>query len=183
MAMTLGTFVLVLLESKAEPLPSPLDRLIAVPSPSIDIGQITQTDVPLQLVKWRNLVVHSSASAGSELAKGCHFLVVPGADGRGGSVVATDRWKQQADGRHVQVAGFDYNRNSIGVCVIGEFSSRPPSRDQFDAVVGLVRQLRRQCGVPADQVYLARQLPLAQRTPGEAFPMDLFEQLVKAPVR
>ncbi|HUS46844.1 MAG TPA: peptidoglycan recognition family protein, partial [Phycisphaerae bacterium] len=133
--------------------------------------------------KWRNVIVHASARAGGPLARGCHFVIGqhPGADGC--YVTATQRWKQQDDGQHASMQGYDYNRNSIGICLMGDFSSRPPGRDQFDAAVALVRQLRRQFAMPSDRVYLAHQLPLGDKSPGNAFPAGLFEYLVKAPLR
>jgi hypothetical protein len=184
MAMTVGTFVLMLLELQADPLRSPVEPLSAVAAPRADFEWVLSgTKVPVQLLKWRNVIVHSAPDPDGTLPTGCHFLVQQHPDDSGSYVIATARWRHQVDGRHVAVPGYDYNRNSIGICLIGDFSSRPPERDQFDAVVGLVRELRRYCRISSDHVYLGKQLPLRRKSPGDAFPAALFEDLVKAPVR
>ncbi len=184
MAMTLGTFVLMLLELQADPLRTGADPLAAVASDRADFERlIRDTQVPLQPTKWRNVIVHSSPSSDSDLARGCHFIVFRASGREGATVRATARWGHQMSGDHAFVRGYDFNQNSIGVCVVGDFSSRPPGREQFDSTVGLVRGLRRYCRIPFDRVYLGSQLPIRTRTPGEAFPEKLFEDLVKAPLR
>lgn len=184
MAMTVGTFVLMFLELEADPLKAPPDHLAAASASRDDTREVVlRTQIPLQPMKWSNVIVHASPHADGLLARGCHFVVRPRPDATGRYVIATDRWDRQADGRHAFVAGYDYNRNSVGICLIGDFSSQPPGRDQFDAAVALVRQLRRQCGMSADHVYLARQLPLGEESSGKAFPVGLFEYLVRAPLR
>ena len=184
MAMTSGTFVLMLLECKADPLRPPTDRLAATASGGLNFEQVVwQTRVPVQPMKWRYVVVHSAPSAAGELAQGCHFLVWQSPDGRGYRVTPTQRWDSQVDGRHVFVGGHDYNSISIGICLIGEFSAQPPTQEQFNALIALVRQLRQDCGIPADRIYLARQLPTTTRSPGQAFPADLFDRLIRAPLR
>ena len=183
MAMTIGTFVLMILEWDAEPLQAPASRLAAVFAADKDFAQIIRpAEAPYQPLKWRNIVVHSAPSPDSLLARGCHFLVHPASGGRGAYVTATRRWDRQADGRHIRAAGYDFNRSSIGVALIGEFSSQPPSRSQFDVVVALVRQLCRRGEISSDRVYVAS-VHLGKATPGRAFPAERFGRLVRAPSR
>ena len=183
MAMTIGTFVLMLLEWDADPLEAPATRLAAVLATEKDFAEIIRPgEAPYQPLKWRNVVVHSAPSADSPRALGCHFLVHPAAGARGACATATQRWDRQADGQHIRAAGYDFNRSSIGVCLIGEFSSRPPSRSQFEVLVALVRQLCRGGGIASDRVYVAS-VHLGKASPGPAFPAERFGQLVGAPSR
>ena len=69
-------------------------------------------------------------------------------------------------------------RNSIGVCLIGDFSRRPPAPGQFTELVELVRRLQAACGdrpLPASTVYLHRQIDPRTDSPGPAFPAQAFE--------
>ena len=182
-SMTLGTFVLVLLEQRSDPIFTPSDQLAAVAASGDLMGEeVLSTHETIAPDRWRNIVVHSRADVNDPLVAGCHFLVLPGPDGRGLCVRASDRWKRQGDGRHIFLPGGDYNRNTIGVCLIGDFDRREPSGRQFGALVSLIRSLREQLGVPADRVYLARYLDLRHRSPGDAFPTERFEYLVRAPL-
>ena len=47
-----------------------------------------------------------------------------------------------------------WNRDAIGVCVMGDADSRPFSDDQMDATVKLVRLLQQAYDVPRSRVFL-----------------------------
>ncbi len=46
----------------------------------------------------------------------------------------------------------NYNQDSVGVCLIGNFSNSQPPQAQLDATAGLLAQLARQLGVSTDQM-------------------------------
>jgi len=178
--MTLGTFVLMVLWEHTQPPRLFVESLAATGggAPGADAA-VLRCDVAFQPMKWRNVIVHSSLREDGPLAKGCHFVVRsrPGLDGR--YVAATERWRNQLDGRHAYVRGYDLDRESIGICLVGDFSTRGPRREQFEALVELVRLLRRECIIPADRVYLANELPLPDKSPGPGFPAELFDRLIR----
>lgn len=178
-AMTLGAFVLMLLETA--PLRPSASYLAAVaPSPGSDEA-IFETDVPLQPLKWRNIVVHSSASAHSGLAERTHFVIGPGADAASPVIRATPLWKRQAEGHHVYVPWRDFNADSVGICLVGDFSRRGPTEAQLRVLIRLVQALQRTFRIAADRVYLHSDLDPGSGSPGRAFPGEAFtERLLHA---
>lgn len=167
-SMTVGALVLMVLETS--PGHPPAEQLAAVSRSRTPIGgAIYDTVVPIQSIKWRNIVVHSSSAGGSGIEQRCHFVVQP--DGR---VAATDLWQRQLAGHHVYVPGRDFNADSIGICMVGDFSSRGPSQRQFDGLVELTRSLQGILLMPADRVYLHSHLAARSHSPGDAFPAMAF---------
>jgi hypothetical protein len=168
-AMTLGTLVLMVLDTEPiSPMAQPL--MVVSPPPAGAAKSVYETRRPLQRAKWRYIVVHASPHRAHPPAAACHFLV--GADvGGNGKVVATEHWLRQREGGHI---GGYWRRNSIGVCLIGDFSRRPPAKGQFRSLVELVNALQGICNVPADRVYLHRDLDARSGSPGAAFPVERF---------
>ncbi|MDY7011857.1 MAG: hypothetical protein SVV80_14085, partial [Planctomycetota bacterium] len=89
---------------------------------------IRQTDVPVQPIKWRNIILYDTSddqntSLTGQDAGGCHFLIgtseTPGTPAGlfgDGVVRSTNLWRQQLNGNHVRVGGQPYNdENSIGI--------------------------------------------------------------------
>jgi hypothetical protein len=167
-AMTLGTWALIWMETAPARPAVPLPLQATGPNGSAPfLGLLRETEVPIQYIKWRNIVVHD-ARDGAETVRGCHFLV-----GENGDVRAAGLWKRQEDGRHVVVPGFSYNGNSVGVCLTP--GGGAPTARQLAALVGLVQELQAALQIPRDRVYLHRDL--AQTScPGPEFPADTFRQ-------
>ncbi len=172
-AMTIGALLLMLMESDP-PRPDRGD-VASVRLPSLSAHG------PLSLA-WRRIVVHSSPGEGDTLPERCHFVVCAAPDAQDNWVIPTDLWARQEAGHHIYVPNQEYNADSIGICVIGEFSTRPPSRLQFQALVQLVRELQRKCRIPAESVYLRRQLHDQPPLPGNAFPVGTFDSGLYRPV-
>jgi len=129
-SMTLGAMALMVLETA--PVRPHAEQLAAVgPPPGVIERLIHDTAVPIQPVKWRNMIVH-------------------GSDGR------------------------DFNADSIGICLVGDFSSSPPSQGQFDRLVQLTRALQRTLRLSADHIYLHSELDARSHSPGDAFPARAF---------
>lgn len=166
-AMTVGAFSLMVLETA--PIPPASANLAALKGGSVTLGAVEQTTVPLQTMIWRNIIVHTSGLERRDIARDCHFVI------EGGEIKATDRWKRQTSGNHIYVPGFDYDANSIGVCVIGDFSSRAPGNDQLQALATLVRALQQRLRITNDRVYTYRELVPSSASPGDAFPADFFK--------
>jgi hypothetical protein len=167
-SMTVGAGVLMMLEvAPAAPRPEQLTALTE------DTGSIAsvirETSVPLQPIKWRHVVIHSSGDAG--FMEQCHFVIAPD-----GAARRTELWKAQAGGDHIYVPGRDFRRDSIGICLEGSFSYDDPTipQRQFDALVELCRSLQRAFRVTADRVYLESDLVVDSTSPGDTFPSGQF---------
>jgi hypothetical protein len=166
-SMTVAAAVLLLLETA--PVQVSAQNLAAVSEDGSPGGAVIRdTAVPIQAIKWRNIVLRSSAG-GRQGAD--HFRV--GEDGR---LVATSLWRRQQSGNVVYVPGRDFNADSIGICLVGDFSAEPPSGAQWEAVIDLVGSLQKTFRIPADRVYLQRELDRASDSPGDAFPAGRFNR-------
>lgn len=166
-AMTTGALLLMLMESDP-PRPSESD-LAGAQALVLDE---TQDISPV----WKRIVIHASEGGKDTLPSRCHFIVHSSPDAEGRWVSPTSLWRQQAPGQHIYVPGNDFNADSIGVCLEGQFDVVPPSRGQFQALVRLVRELQRSCNVPAEGVFLRRQLHDQPPLPGNAFPVGTFDR-------
>ena len=110
---------------------------------------------------WKVIVVHHSATESGGAARfdalhkakgwdgvGYDFVVGNGSDTKDGEIEVTPRWTTQADGAHVK----GWNDVAIGICLVGNFETADPTPRQLDALVRLVRHLRRRFHVPAERV-------------------------------
>ncbi|MCK5114311.1 MAG: N-acetylmuramoyl-L-alanine amidase [Phycisphaerae bacterium] len=166
-SMTLGALLLMLMESDP-PRPSQSDRASIAGSV---LGQHASVSR-----KWRRVIIHSAADSNSNLPARCHFVIEPKADSQGLGVRSTELWKRQKPGYHALVAADrDYNADSIGICLVGDFSKNQLSQGQFDALVALVRDLQRSCTIDGDSVYLYSQLDAQSGSPGRNFPVADFD--------
>jgi len=180
--MVIGAVILMVMETA--PVRPPVGNLAAEEKPQEGLAAVVaQTDVPLQAIQWRNVVVHSTGGGEpSDVAERCHFVIEQtGGDVR---VRATDLWKGQRQGRHVvQLPWREFNSDSIGICLVGDFAYRQPSRQQFQALVELAQAVQRACAIPADHVYLHSDLDHRTGSPGAAFPGEAFSGSLLRPTR
>jgi len=172
-AMTAGAFVLVLMETA--PIRPSAEPLAAFGAPSDGpFARVVQPEnVPLNRAKWRNIVVHSTGDEGDDLADQCHFLI--GLDHNGEvAVEATRLWHDQRCGGHVATPNDDFNTDSIGICLVGDFADGPPSGAVLDALVSVTKHLQYRCRIGRASVYLYRHLSPSTYSPGRAFPEEVF---------
>lgn len=155
-AMIIVTCVLLLMETPPAHLaaPAPLQADRADESNS-EASIIHQTNgVPLQHLKWRNIVVHDTSGRASDAAAGCHFLI-GGPETLGDGIIRpTHLWRQQLDGNHIIVPGYSYNKNSIGIRLLRRTNRQGPTPKQMATLVKLVRSLQAICQISRDHVYL-----------------------------
>lgn len=123
---------------------------------------------------WRRIVIHSASDSSDSLPQRCHFIISADANVSGKGVAATDLWTRQVRGYHVMIPGHDFDSDSIGICLVGDFSKNGPSRAQFNALVALVNKLQTYCKIAADCVYFNNQLDTSSDQPGRAFPIEKF---------
>ncbi len=180
-AMTFGAFALLVFQP--EPIKQHIKSLTATMSSSQTLESfIRDTSVPVQDMKWMNIIVHSSASGG-DIEDNCHFVLMYDDDGEKVTIAATDRWKKQLEGNHIEVPGLNYNATSIGVCMRGDYSENPPSDEMYNTLLKLVWQLQRECNISGDHVYLYSDLVRGSDSPGRRFPKRPFDLSLIRPNR
>jgi len=163
-AMTVGALLLMAMESQP---PRPSNEILASIRSSAAVGGVVASS------RWRRIVVNSSLGGADTLPGRSHFVISAKPDATGWQVKPTNLWRQQRAGHHIYVAGRDFNSDSIGVCLIGDFSTNSPGSQQFEALLGLIRSLQLKCGIRAENIYLASELT-ASAKPGLAFPVGEF---------
>lgn len=167
-SMTIGAFALLFLDTG--PSREVSQRLAAIAAPAGHAGRVLEdTAVPLQPIKWRNVVVHASGAEAADIAERCHFVIH-----QDGQIQATPLWQRQLSGHHVYVPGRDFNADSIGICLVGEFSRQRPAQQQFAALIDLMHAIQPTFQIPADRVYLHSELDAYSNSPGMAFPAQQF---------
>lgn len=171
-AMTAGALVLMALES--EPPRPDRDHLAIASGTTLDRQDWTVTH------PWKRIVIHASTGGRDSLPGRCHFVIDATPLKPHGSIIRpTDLWQRQVPGHHVYVPGHDFNADSIGICLMGDFSRQSPPEAQFEALVGLVRKLQGTCGISADSVYLHSELNPDRPSPGQAFPVGTFNDRLR----
>lgn len=143
---------------------------------------------------WDHIVIHhQAASSGSASyihrlhrqrgwdGLGYHFVIGNGSMTRDGQVELGYRWKKQLKGAHARARASDDNRwnlHSIGICLVGDFTSKEPSDQQMDALVKLVRALCAEYGIPADKV-VPHKFVRETACPGANFPWREFKSRIR----
>jgi len=140
---------------------------------------------------WRWIVIHHSATETGSAESfdrmhrargwdemGYHFVITNGQGGADGQVQVGGRWTKQKWGAHCKTAGNDYNNYGIGVCVVGNFSDRLPSRAQLASLGRLVGFLMDRYRIAASEVIGHRDAPgTATECPGDALHRYLHQVL------
>lgn len=174
-AMLAGAMALLAMQT--DPLLPPSGHLAALArSDGQDVATLVhQTNVPLQPIQWRNIVIHSAKCLNRDgRASEVHFRVLASADDEV-SIQPMQLWKQQTAGSHLPlIAGRDLNADSIGVCLAGDLAGGEPSAKQMARLTALVRALQQACRIPADHVYLHSDLDSHTGCPGRSFPAERF---------
>jgi hypothetical protein len=110
---------------------------------------------------WGVIVVHHSATARGSAKVfdawhrqkgwdgiGYDFVVGNGSDTGDGEIEVTFRWREQREGAHAK----GWNDLAVGICLVGNFEETDPTPAQREALVRLVRHLRRRFQVPPERV-------------------------------
>jgi LysM repeat protein len=115
--------------------------------------------------RWTGIVIHHSATTVGS-AKGLdryhreqrkmknglayHFVIGNGKGMQDGELYIGNRWKKQLDGGHLKLE--KWNKENIGICLIGNFQIHHPSQRQINRLEGLIRHLMKHCGIPVSKV-------------------------------
>lgn len=147
------------------------------------------TDYPAPARSWRYVVLHHSASETGSVESidvahrsrkdaagnpwrgiGYHFVIGNGHGMEDGEVKSTFRWKEQTTGAHAGES--QYNEYGVGICLIGDFRSSPPSDKQLDSLTHLMSFLQEEWQIPAERVVTHGQIK-STACPGRQFTVAL----------
>jgi len=133
--------------------------------------------------RWRHIVIHHSATDQGSAAcfdrfhremkgfeeMGYHFVITNGQGGPDGAVEVGSRWRKQKWGAHCGgTPDNEYNDYGIGICLVGNFEDKLPSRGQLASLVRLVRFLMVRYHIGPGRVIGHQQAPNAiTKCPGE----------------
>jgi hypothetical protein len=169
-----------------------LPAMVAAAGPT-SMEAVFQTRRPVEAGKWQAIVIHHSGSLYGTPASieaehramnldglGFHFVIGNGAGLSDGEVHVGYRWMDQLPGAHVAGAKGDwYNRNSIGICVVGDGRRKGFTPEQISRLSQLVSSLCDRLNIPTDHVYLHSDVAQVE-DPGRFFPEAAFrEQLAR----
>ena len=162
---------------------------VAVPATLVSFRKEFEPESPAR--SWRYIVLHHTATdegsleaidtahrrrkdrAGNPwLGIGYHFLIGNGQGMADGLVEPTFRWKQQMHGAHA--GDRTYNEEGIGICLVGNFDSYPPTPRQVAAARELVQMLAERYDIEPENIVCHQDVG-ATRCPGKEFP---FEEIV-----
>ncbi|MDH5765250.1 MAG: peptidoglycan recognition protein family protein [Gammaproteobacteria bacterium] len=114
---------------------------------------------------WKYIVLHHSATnAGSvnafhnfhtEQGYGgiaYHFVIGNGNGMKDGEVKSTFRWEKQMSGTHVTVNSWEHNVFGIGICLVGNLETDPPTKAQMEALKQLVEKLKKQYAIDSKNI-------------------------------
>ena len=150
---------------------------------------LTQTKAPIKQGRWKAIVIHESgepvgsqasleekARANNLRGIGYHFVVGNGNGMGDGEVYVSNRWLEQRVGAHCGGSrGDEMNREAIGICMVGQGDYRKFTNAQLKQLVRLVDSIQREFDIPAEQVYLYRDIANAS-SPGKLFPAVEFRR-------
>lgn len=166
-------------------------NLGALPAPdavSPPVDPVFQIDAPLDRERWQGIVIHHLGAPAGDAESihrqhqgfgwdglGYHFLLGNGNGLDDGVVHVGYRWNRQLPGVHASGRYADeLNRHTIGICLIGNGDRRPFTDRQIRHLTVLVRRLQRELEIPADAVWLHRDVAEGQSGPGRYFPTADF---------
>lgn len=191
-SMTIVGGGLVLLDGGARPSAEGFSLPpLAVMTSAGGLESVLSTPTPIEAGRWQAIVIHDSGTlSGSpesldEQARrlglrglGYHFVVGNGSGLRDGQVHVGGRWLRQNPGAHAAGKNADWlNRNAIGICLVGDGERGAFTDAQRVRLVQLVEMLMRECQIPAERVYLHREVA-STPSPGKLFPEGAFRQAI-----
>lgn len=164
---------------------------LAATSGETSIEAIFNTRRPLDRQRWQAIVIHDSGRPFGSIDQletearqmnlrslGYHFVIGNGSGMSDGEIHVGGRWLSQDPGAHAAGKNADwFNRHSIGICLVGDGDRRAFTPAQMRRLTQLVESLCREFNIPANRVYLHRDIA-ATPSPGRLFPeAELRQQL------
>ncbi|MDH4127556.1 MAG: peptidoglycan recognition protein family protein [Spirochaetota bacterium] len=143
--------------------------------------------------RWKFIVIHHSGIEIGDLERYkryhqkeyhnggllYHFLIGNGNGTNDGKVEISERWKKQRSGGHVSESADEYNKWGIGICLVGDFEHKLPSRKQMRSLVALTKYLMAKFNISPENVLTHHQVN-STKCPGKYFPeSDFFNEIGK----
>jgi hypothetical protein len=144
--------------------------------------------------RWDYVVIHHSATPmgsvqgmdhyhrrrGMENGLAYHFVIGNGRGMGDGQIAIGRRWSSQLNGGHL--ASEALNARALGICLVGNFDQKPPSKQQLASLEALTRYLMKRCGIPKSAVKTHQQInTIGTRCPGRLFDDDAFLRALGRP--
>jgi len=153
-----------------------------------------RANIPLfPTTRWTHIVIHHTVTdqgsaysidglhqqRGWENGIGYDFLIDNGTRGKAsGQIEVGPRWMKQTDGAHVKQG--DWNKKSIGIAVVGNYSETGLPDKMFDSLVFLVTTLKGFYRIPDQNIVGHRDVPgAATECPGKFFPWREFKRRLR----
>jgi len=151
-------------------------------------------NIPLYITtRWTHITIHHTATdvgsaysidglhqkRGWENGMGYHFLIDNGTRGKTmGQIEVGPRWIKQMDGAHTKAS--DYNKKSIGIAVVGNYSETGLPDKMLDSLVFLTITLKKFYRIPDQNINGHRDVPgAATECPGKFFPWSEFRRRIR----
>jgi len=143
--------------------------------------------------QWKYIIIHHSATRkgnakifakahrkrGMKNGLAYHFVIDNGTCGkRDGQLEIGNRWKRQIQGGGCRQNY--YNQTGIHICLVGNFTNKPPSRRQIHTLILLVNALRKQYNISLKRIIGHGQIKGEQtKCPGKKFPWRDFYRALR----
>jgi len=144
--------------------------------------------------RWKKIVIHHSATPTDDAmnmhrvhkARGMknglayHFVISNGSrKAKDGEIHVGGRWKGQLDGGHMKQSSL--NKTTIGICLIGNFELRSPSKSQLNSLEALCRNLMKSRKISYSNITTHKILhPNHTACPGKYFSLSSFLKRFKS---
>ncbi|MEM9399008.1 MAG: LysM peptidoglycan-binding domain-containing protein [Verrucomicrobiota bacterium] len=140
--------------------------------------------------RWKYVVGHHSGTPvgngqifdwyhrkrGMENGLAYHFVIGNGSESGDGEIEVSERWKRQIHGGHVKSNW--YNEHAIGICMVGDFEKKKPTRKQVASFIELIHYLRTDLVHKKLRLLLHREIRNEKTIcPGKFFPAKAMHKL------
>jgi len=164
-------------------------------SPSVNWADSNGSASAGTTARWKYIVIHHSGSEKGNAAifdsyyrnqKGIkdglvyHFIIGNGTNSTDGAVETGSRWQKQIAGQHC--FNSKVNKDSIAICLIGDFEKSKPTSKQMSSLLGLVEKLQKEYRIPRDKVFLHKEAESYgakarsnTNCPGKKFPANVIK--------
>jgi hypothetical protein len=191
---------LVLPANSKDPRPPSSAKTPARSSARYTLPRATQRAIdkaPVRPGRWQYIVIHhSGVDTGTVKAMDQYhrevrhmenglaydFVIGNGSGMRDGEIAVGRRWTKQLDGGHL--ASEAQNKIALGICLVGNFDTHPPTRKEMDSLRALVEALMARCNLTPRAVKTHQQINIVHtRCPGVKFPTTSFLESLRSPGR
>lgn len=139
--------------------------------------------------RWTTIVIHHSATDRGSAATfdrhhrskgwdelGYHFVIGNGSETPDGAIEIGSRWHSQKHGAHCKTPDQYFNERGIGICLVGDFTKRPPTQRQMDSLARLVRYLSHTAKIPPGRIVTHGMVNPKTQCPGHHFSLAGLNQ-------